>query len=307
MIICASRRTDIPAFHMEWLMNRLRGGRVFVRNPIQKSVVYDISLKKRDVDCIIFITKNPMPLENYLDEIIEMGYQLLFQVTINPYERDIEPNVPKYEDVIDSFIRISDKIGTDRMLWRYDPVIFFGKYGMEFHHNNLTHMSKKLEGKTKKCTFSFLTYYDKLSEKYEKNILGPANKKDEESFLRMMPKVLNPRGIVVTSCCETSDHIRFGIEHKGCIDSGVLKSLNIPYEKQSVPYRDGCLCVKCIDIGAYDTCMHNCIYCYANHNDRLQRERRVYDPNNLFLYGKINDSDRVIKIGSRKSARITDF
>ncbi|MBQ5397217.1 MAG: DUF1848 family protein, partial [Candidatus Methanomethylophilus sp.] len=123
MIISASRRTDIPAFHMEWMMNRLRAGYCLVRNPMVANVVYRIDLDPKNVDAIIFVTKNPAPVIPHLKEIASMGHLPLFQVTITPYGRDIEPEVPFKADVADAFKTISERIGADRMIWRYDPII----------------------------------------------------------------------------------------------------------------------------------------------------------------------------------------
>ncbi|MDD2935779.1 MAG: DUF1848 family protein, partial [Candidatus Methanomethylophilaceae archaeon] len=94
MIICASRRTDIPAFHSEWLINRLRAGYAMVRNPICDEVVYRVDLDCRSAGCLYLISKDPRPMMPYLDEIKGMGYDMIFQVTITPYGKDLEPGVP---------------------------------------------------------------------------------------------------------------------------------------------------------------------------------------------------------------------
>ncbi|MCL1978580.1 MAG: DUF1848 domain-containing protein, partial [Methanomassiliicoccaceae archaeon] len=121
MIICASRRTDIPAFHAEWLMNRIRGGYALVRNPVARNVVYKVDMQPRNVDLLMLMTKDPRPMTPYISELKEMGMNIGFQITITPYGRDIEPRVPDKADAIEAFRTISGMIGKERTVWRYDP------------------------------------------------------------------------------------------------------------------------------------------------------------------------------------------
>ena len=307
MMICASRRTDIPAFHADWFMNRLRAGRVLVRNPVRNDVVYDVSLRREDVDCIMFVTKDPRPLERHLDEILEMGHQLLFQVTINPYGSDMEPNVPPYEEIANSFVRISERIGKERMLWRYDPVIFSDRYDIGFHERSLAHISDILRGHTDRCTYSHLTYYEKLSGRYADGTLREVTKDEKEDFARTVAGILGPKGIAATTCCTAEDMSAFGVERRACTDAILMKSLGIPFERQQVPYREGCTCVRSVDIGAYDTCMHGCVYCYANARDGTRRSGNVYDPEGEMLLGRVGEDDTVKRLSGRRNARITDY
>ena len=133
MIISASRRTDIPAFHSEWMMNRLRAGYVLVRNPVSRAVVHRIDLSRENVDCIVFITKDPGPMAGHMKEVGRMGHTALFQVTMTPYHKDIEPYVRFKADISDSCEAISQTIGRDRMSWRYDPVILNRGISMDYH------------------------------------------------------------------------------------------------------------------------------------------------------------------------------
>lgn len=306
MLICASRRTDIPAFHSGWFMNRIRDGYVLVRNPVAKDIVYEISLRERDVDGMVFVTKDPRPMESHLDELSSMGFEIMFQVTMNPYGVDIEPNVPEIGQITDSFIRISDRIGKDRMLWRYDPVIFSDIYGEEFHRERLEHMCSTLEGHVGRCTFSFLTRYDKLSGPYDSGALRDVTDNEKERFMEILSRTTSAYGMEASSCCLPGEH-HYGIKERGCIDSGMLAALGIPFERQTSSYREGCTCAKCIDIGAYDTCGHGCIYCYANGKDPVKRSARTYDQDSAMLFGGLRDGDRIIRIGGRRAQRITDF
>ena len=80
MIISASRRSDIPAFYGEWLLNRLRAGEVLVRNPMQSKQVSRILLTPDTVDAFVFWTKNPENFLPRLPEIDALGYAYYTEV-----------------------------------------------------------------------------------------------------------------------------------------------------------------------------------------------------------------------------------
>ena len=122
MIISASRRTDIPAFYAEWFFNRIKEGYVLVRNPMNYHQVSKISLSPAVVDGIVFWTKNPLPMMTRLDELREYPYY--FQFTLTPYGKEMEPGLPSKKAVlIPVFRELSRKLGPDRLVWRYDPIL----------------------------------------------------------------------------------------------------------------------------------------------------------------------------------------
>ena len=121
MIIQTGMRTDIPAFYSKWFLNRIKEGYVLVRNPYNERQVTRYCLAPDVVDLIAFCTKNPAPMLPYMNVLKPYG-QYWF-VTITPYGRDIEPNVPDKEKVMDDFKKLSDIVGVDSMGWRYDPMI----------------------------------------------------------------------------------------------------------------------------------------------------------------------------------------
>ena len=304
MIISASRRTDIPAFHMDWMMNRLRAGYCLVRNPMVANVVYRIDLDPKNVDAIIFVTKNPAPIIPHLKEIASMGHLALFQVTITPYGRDIEPEVPFKADVADAFKAVSERIGADRMIWRYDPIILNDRIGVEYHRRKFELLCKELEGYTRRCTFSFLEMYGKLHDRPELRSITFA---EMDAMAEMMVPIAERYGMKLSYCCAKHDLSRFGIEPRGCIDRQMMRSLNIPFEEMDSPLRDGCRCVKNIDIGSYDTCLHNCIYCYANRRDKEQRRMKDYDPEGEMLYGSLSPEDTVVPLKGRDVPKLDGF
>ena len=304
MIISASRRTDIPAFHMEWMMNRLRAGYCLVRNPMVRNVVYRIDLDPRNVDAIVFVTKNPAPAIPHLREIGSMGYLSLFQVTITPYGKDLEPGVPFKADVADAFKSISDRIGADRMIWRYDPIILNDRLDVDYHRRKFELLCRELEGYTRRCTFSFLDMHTKLRGKAG---LRSASTEEMDAMAEMMVPIADRYGMRLSYCCSRHDLSRYGIEPRGCLDRQQMRSLNIPFEELDTPLRDGCKCVKNIDIGSYDTCLHNCVYCYANRRDGEEREEKTYDPDSEMLYGSLEPGDTVVPLKGRDVPRLNDF
>jgi len=305
MIICASRRTDIPAFHSEWFMNRIRAGYALVRNPMCRNLVERVSLERKDVDCIFFMSKNPIPMERYLDEIDSMGFEYTFQVTITPYGKDIEPNVPMKADVSDCCKRISERIGRDRMLWRYDPVLFNDSIGIDYHRRKFYMMCREASEWTDRCVFSFVDMYGKL-ESAGDNRIRQATDSEMDQFMRMAAKTAGEYGLALSYCCPKREYSQYGIGSDGCFGPKHLKKLGIPYEMLQKPIREGCGCVKSIDIGQYDTCMNDCIYCYAN-RPYSDRSDRLYDSESEIITGCVGSDDAIRPIGVNRNSRITDF
>jgi len=305
MIICASRRTDIPAFHSEWFMNRLRAGYVLVRNPMCRNLVERVSLDRKDIDCIFFMSKNPIPIESHLNEIEALGFDYTFQVTITPYGKDMEPNVPMKADISDCCRRISGRIGRDRMLWRYDPVLFNDSIGIEYHRRKFDLMCREASEWTDRCVFSFIDMYGKL-ERAGANSFRQATESEMDQFARMAAKTAEEYGMVLSYCSPKRDYSQYGIGSEGCFGPKHLNKLGIPYEMLQKPIREGCGCVKSIDIGQYDTCLHDCIYCYAN-SPFSDRSERIYDPESEMLYGVVRPDDIVRPIEGSRNSRITDF
>ncbi len=270
------------------------------------SVVYHVDLDPKSVGCLYFMTKDPSPMIPYLDEIFEMGHNVLFQVTINPYGRDIEPNVPDISSVTEAFKEISKKIGKERMIWRYDPVIFDERHSMSYHERKFRLLCNELFEYTERCVFGFLDMYPKFEGLKSARPLTSSSSIEREEFMRMAGKIANEHGIKMSLCCSTKDHQEYGIDDRGCIDRETMISLGIPFEDVPGNIRKGCRCVKNIDIGAYDTCMHNCVYCYANRISPENRSSKNYDRNSEMIYGSLQDSDTVRELTDRRS-RITDF
>lgn len=307
MIICASRRTDIPAFHSEWMMNRLRAGYVLVRNPVNRTTVYRVGLTRKDVDCIMFMTKDPRPMLPHLGEMGSMGHMYIFQVTLTPYGRGIEPGVGFKADINDACTDIASRIGRDRMVWRYDPVIFNKSIGLGYHKRKFEMMCREASEWTDRCVFSFVDTYGKLSRFQEAGLIRDVTRTEMVQFAKMASKVADDHGITLSYCCPKIDLTQYGISPRGCIDRTMMRSLDIPYEMPDTPVREGCRCVKSIDIGEYDTCAHGCVYCYANSASEKGRMSKVYNPESEMLWSNVMPRDTVVDLRSREATRISDY
>ena len=167
MIISASRRTDIPTYYSDWFMQRIKEGYVLARNPMNAHQVSRISLNPEVVDGIVFWTKNPLPM---LDKLpLLKDYMYYFQFTLNGYEQDVEAGVPpKDKFIVPGFQRLSDMLGPERVIWRYDPILLNNKYTFNYHVQRFAELAKQLAPYTKQCTISFLDMYAKT----ERNMQG---------------------------------------------------------------------------------------------------------------------------------------
>lgn len=291
MIINTGMRTDIPAFFSKWFFNRIKAGYVNVRNPYYPSQVTKYRLDPDVVDCLAFCTKNPAPM---LDRIHELdAYGQYWFVTITPYGREIEPRVPPVGNVIESFKRLSKTKGAESTGWRYDPIFISEKYTLENHVESFERMSEKLSGYTSDCVISFIDMYENTRRNFtgirpvtkgERLILG-------EEFVRIGRK----NGMRIKTCVEGKDLSVLGVDCSGCMSKAVVeraigKTLHVPKKE---PIRE-CDCVLGNDIGAYDTCGHGCVYCYANHDSKTAMNNlRKHDPESPFLTGCSMDGDIV--------------
>ena len=302
MIISASRRTDICAFHSEWLMNRLDAGYVLVRNPVHRSSVQRVPLTPDRVDHMVFITKDPRPMLAHLSDIVK-DYDVSFQVTITPYDGRMEPNVPDADIVMESFIQLSGIVGPDRCTWRYDPVILYDRFSVESHLDTFDRMCSVLKGHTRRCIFSFLEHHRKSEDILAHLGVRSPSAKGRDLLVSGMERIATANGMELSSCC-TDGIGHLGISRRACIDGRSMKTWGIPYTMPSAQVREGCGCVKVVDIGEYDTCSHDCRYCYANSASSVERRGRRYDPNSEMLVGHLSEGDIVTEMVVSSQTRL---
>jgi DNA repair photolyase len=276
IIISASRATDIPAFYSDWFFRRLEKGYIRWRNPFSGQDSYVSFVNTR---FIVFWSKNPAPLLPYLPMLEERGIGYYIQFTLNNYGPDgLEPNVPPLAQRIDTFRRLVDTLGSGGVVWRFDPLILTDKINIDTLLEKIAHIADALVGHAEKLVFSFadINTYKKVSRNLR---LSGINYRewDEESMrefaLRFSTLNHDNWNLRLATCTERIDLSEYGIEHNRCIDLELINRLaphdailqNFLYNaKTDTGQRKACGCILSKDIGAYNTCPHGCLYCYAN-------------------------------------------
>lgn len=295
MIISASRRTDIPSYYSEWLFNRLKEEYVLVRNPMNPHQVSRISLSPEVVDGIVFWTKNPAPMLENLGALEKYPYY--FQFTLNAYGQDAETGLlSKDKELIPTFCRLSEEIGRERVVWRYDPVFLNEKYTVEYHCRYFDALASRLAPYTEKCIISFLDLYRNIKNNIKPLNIQPPTVNQQYELMESFARSAQKYGISLDTCAEENDFGELGVRHAHCIDKERLEKiggfrLDIDGDKNQ---RKLCGCAMAIDIGAYNTCLNGCVYCYANHSrTSLNRNLSQHNPESPLLFGEINEGDTV--------------
>ena len=295
MILSVSRRTDIPAFYAEWFFQRIREGFLYVRNPMNPRQVSRIGLSPEVVDCIIFWSKNPAPMLERLDELRE--YPFYFQFTLTGYGRDIEPGLPdKRKEVIGTFQKLSEKVGKERVVWRYDPILVNGRYTIEYHLKAFEEIAGCLKGYTEKVVISFVDFYAKTLRNTKDLYIKSLSREEMKEIAEEMAQIAKSCGLVIETCAEQINLQDVGIRHGSCIDKKQIEKIagcSLSAEKDK-NQREACGCCESIDVGAYNTCRNGCRYCYANyHEEQVRKCIACYDVNSPLLCGRIEPKERV--------------
>lgn len=299
MIINTGCRTDIPAYFSEWFFNRIKEGYVYVRNPYYKNQVMKYKLTPDVVDCLSFCTKNPAPMLPRIHEID--GFRQFWFVTITPYGKEIEPNVPDKEKVMKDFKKLSDIIGVEKIGWRYDPIFITDRYTLKSHIDNFENMAATLSGYTHDCVISFIDLY----EKTKRNFPGVKVVTSEEgnTIAREFVRIGKKYDIQIKTCVEGQELSKHGVDCSGCMTKPVIeKAIGVSlklHQKKST--RGGCNCLLGNDIGVYNTCGHACVYCYANYDRKTVIDNmKQHNPKSPFLIGGNINGD-IVKEAKQES------
>ncbi|QVK18606.1 DUF1848 domain-containing protein [Mycoplasmatota bacterium] len=291
-VISVSRRTDIPAFYTDWFINGIKRGYVDSINPFNRKYVSRVSLLPEDVTCFVFWTKNPKPIFKFLPTLDRLGYKYYFQYTLTSYSNDIEKLVPnKSNDLINTFKMLSDLIGKDKVIWRYDPIILTEKYNKEYHYKYFEEIMKRLKDCTNRVVISFVDLYNKT----EINTRHLNIKNWTPSLMREvgyeLAKISKRYNLEIQTCSEEVDLSEFGIEHGKCIDDRIISKITnkkITKLNKDKGQRKACGCVESIDIGSNNTCKHLCFYCYANISEKTVLNNVLkHNPNSALLVGEL--------------------
>ena len=290
MILNVSGRTDVVAFYTDWFMKRLEEGYVLVRNPFYPKMVSKINFK--DVDGIVFCTKNPIPIIDKLDDI---KLPFIFHITLTPYKNDVEPNVMPKGKIVEAIKKLSEKIGKDKIWVRYDPVFINDKYTLEYHVKNFDRMCELLDGYVEKIIISFLDMYQNV--RYNMKYLMPKDldEHDYEIIGKSFFASAKKHNMTVQTCAEKRNLGEYGFKVSDCVTKEVARKLTgkTKFTKWTARGKK-CSCVSMVDIGEYNTCNHMCRYCYANYDEKkVLYNIKKHDVNSPLLIGNLNSDDTI--------------
>lgn len=297
MIISASRRTDIPAFYHEWFVNRINEGFLLQRNPYNSHQVKRISLLPEDIDAIVFWTRNPAKMLPSLNHLGDFNYY--FQYTITGYAKILDTHGINPHKAISTFLDLSSKIGKEKVIWRYDPIIISSATPIFEHKRLFKKIASSLAGHTNSVVISFADLYKKT----ERNLnLIPDftfrdithSIEDVNDLCSFFSDIAHQYDMKISTCAESLNLEHLGIEKGKCIDDRLLNDvfgIKVSSLKDS-GQREACGCIKSVDIGQYNTCLHGCKYCYATFNEKIVKENiKKHNPCSPFILGELTDSD----------------
>ena len=291
MILNVSGRTDIVAFYTPWFMNRYKEGYLDVRNPFNPKLVSRINFS--NVDLILFCTKNPLPI---IDRIKEIDKPILFHVTLTPYKKDIEPNVIDKKLVIEGIKKLSDILGSENVVVRYDPIFLSDSYTLEYHIRAFDKMCKVLNGYVKKIVVSFLDDYKNVRYNMRYLRLRAFTEEDYKQIGLNFSRSAWENGMSVQTCFEERNLVNYGFTRGECLSLSLAEKITGKKPKKwKARGKKGCNCAEMVDVGVYNTCKHFCKYCYANYDEKMVNVNTLrHDVNSSLLIGRI-DIDDVIK------------
>jgi DNA repair photolyase len=277
-ILSVSRSTDIPAFYSDWFIERLKEGYAVWLNPINRKPQI---INFENVKFIVFWTKNDIPLRKHLKYIDDVNIRYYFQYSINDYEKEaLEPNVPPLSVRINSFKELSSKIGKDKVIWRFDPLLLSKRITIDTLTSKIQKVGNLIHPFTEKLVISFIDIepYRAVRRNLDNFHHKDVREFTQDEMLIFAEKLENINrcwGLQIATCGEMIDLSEFGIEHNRCIDPELMKRICnndsdfrryiSEHSEKDKGQREVCGCMASKDIGMYNTCMHQCVYCYANH------------------------------------------
>lgn len=300
MILNTGARTDTAQYFSDWLLKRFEEGFVYTRNPLFPDKVTRYELSADKIDAVLFCSKNYAPILPRIQEITSK-YRTYFHYTITAYGKDVETGVPSIEESVKTLAELSKIVGKEKIAWRYDPVLLTQKYTIERHSETFRWLCGKLAPYIDRCIFSFVEIYKKLQVNMPELI--PFSENDMNILAEILGKTAKEFGIRIQTCGTNGDFSRFGIEKSGCATLEILGNAN-NCEFRNLKHkglRSGCRCIESRDIGAYDTCLNGCKYCYANKNPQKAFENyKFHNPDSPILLGELKPTDTIIQ-GNQQS------
>jgi hypothetical protein len=291
-VISASRRTDIPAFYADWFVRRLKAGSAIVLQPYSGRPAR-VSLLPGEVSAIVFWSKNYGPLLSRLEPIERTTKNLFFHFTITG-NTALELAVPDHRDAIRDYCYLAERYAPEQIIWRFDPLCITDRLSYEEHEERFARCAELLQGSAKRCIISFVHPYKKvltnLTKYSDHNLVDlPCERKRE--YAQRLTKRAALYGITLFACSDDA-LLAENIHKASCIDGRSLSELfGVPIETRQASSRKECGCTRSIDIGAYNTCGHGCLYCYANADkDRARAAMLRHDPSWNSLGKQVEES-----------------
>lgn len=293
MVISTGIRTDIVNHYSDWLFERFREGFVYTRNPLFPGRVTRYLLQPDKVDAVVFCSKNYAPALGRLHQITDR-YHTFFHYTITAFGRDIEPNIPDFDERIATLAELSKLVGRERILWRFEPVFFTENYPMERILDTFDRLAERIAPHVCGCILGFVEAFFTLRTRLPE--IQPLDNAQKREFARRIAPIAEKYSLPMQSCGSYASYEEFGIAQKGCytLDKiGRANGCTFRSVRHTGNHR-GCLCITSRDIGWYDSCPNLCRYCNANHSVAEVRENmRRHDPHSPLLIGGLNDTDEL--------------
>lgn len=289
MIVSASYRTDIPAFYGHWFRNRLAAGYCLVRNPYG-GPSYRVSLRPEDVDGFVFWTKNLGPFWPALTELGRRGCPFVVQYSVTAYPRELEGAVVAAARSVEYLRRLAGDYGPRAGVWRYDPIVTTTLTPADFHRQTFDRLAAALEGAVDEVIISFAQIYRKTRRNLEAAARQAGFGWDDppdaakRALAADLAAMAAARGMRL-SLCGQRELLGEGVADARCVDAARLSDVaGRALTAGAQGHRPACGCFASRDIGAYDTCPHGCVYCYAVQTPaRARAGWRAHDPAGEFL------------------------
>ena len=287
VIISASRETDIPAFYMEWFFERLYDGFMIWRNPYNRKQQQKVCFDK--TRGIVFWTKDPGSLLRYTDVLDASGLHYYVQVSLNNYEgTGLEPYLHPLQERIRSFQELSGRLGRDRVVWRFDPLLLSDRISFSDLCGRMQYLFDQVSSFTERLTFSYIdiTPYHGVPRNLKQSGFPDVREftdREKIEFARFLRDLRHETDISLTACCEEISLSEYGITPARCVDGGIFSRIAgsdpdfirwlTRNAKKAKGQREHCTCIESKDIGQYSTCPHLCRYCYANRSEHIVLSR----------------------------------
>ena len=300
IIISASRSTDIPTFYSDWFISRWEAGYIKWTNPFNGQPLY-VSFKNTRL--VVFWTKNPRPMFKHLDYLDKNIPNYYFQFSLNDYDKEkYEAKVPSVESRIKTFKELSQRLGKKRVVWRYDPLILTKDIDVNELLRRVKNIGNQIHEFTEKLVFSFvdIDIYRKVENNLKKEDVPYIEwtTQNMEEFAKGISQINKDWGLQLGTCSEKIDLDKYGIVHNKCIDDDLMIDL-FSHDSQLMDFlgveikqpdlfsdgeiiktrnlkdkgqREDCGCIMAKDIGQYNTCPHECNYCYANTSKEIAKK-----------------------------------